>query len=165
MSSTMSLEIKQEFLKSKMGITGISILAILILVSIVAMITIPIDTFQEWNNPTNWIAYPKVAVPVWVNFFTADKIPEHIILENPSTQTNTNGEISLISHQFGFNFGYDKFPNDFIYEFSSEYSGTPLLQMSIIRPDGIELDLISTSLPLPNKSAHTMKESFLEMNQ
>ena len=150
MSSISPQEIKQEFLKSKMGITGVAILGTLILISIIAIVAIPVETFQEWNNPGNWISYPKVAIPVWVNFFNVEKIPEHKILENPNIQTNSNGEVSLTSHQFGVNFEYDDFPNDFIYLFSSEYTGSPLLQMSVIRPDGIKLELISMALPHSN---------------
>jgi len=156
MSSISPQEIKQEFLKSKMGIAGITILAILVATSIIAMIAIPLETFQEWNNPGHWISYPKVAIPIWVNLFMVEKIPEHRILEAPSIQTNSQGEISLTSHQFGVNFDYDDFPNDFIYEFSSEYLGSPLLQMIVIRPDGIKLELISTSLPFSNlKTIHS----------
>ena len=147
MSSITPQEIKQEFLKSKMGIAGITILAILISISIIAIIAIPVETFQEWNNPGNWISNPKVAIPIWVNIFLTEKIPEHKILENPNIEKITNAGIELTSHQFGFNFNYDDFPNDFIYEFSSEYSGSPLLEMSVIRPDGIKLDLLTTSLP------------------
>jgi peptide/nickel transport system permease protein len=147
MSSISPHEIKQEFLKSKMGIAGIVILGILVGTSIIAMIAIPVETFQEWNNPGNWISNPKVAIPIWTNIFMTDKIPEHKILENPLIQENSNGEVNLTSHQFGVNFDYDDFPNDFIYEFSSEYSGSPLLQMTVIRPDGMKLNLLSTSLP------------------
>ena len=147
MSSISPQEIKQEFLKSKMGIAGITILAILVATSIIAIIAIPVETFQEWNNPENWISYPKVATPVWVNFFMTEKIPEHKILENPSMQPNSEGVISLTSHQFTLIVAYDDFPNDFIYEFSAEYHDSPLLQMSVIRPDGIKLELLSTSLP------------------
>ena len=127
--------------------TGIIILSVLIGISIVAVITIPVETFQEWNNPGSWISYPKVAVPIWVNYLTTEKIPEHKIFDSPNIQTKSKGEIQLTSHQFGVNFEYDDFPNDFIYVFSSEYSDTPLLQMSVIRPDGIKLELISMSLP------------------
>jgi len=156
MSSISPQEIKQEFLKSKMGIAGITILAILVATSIITMIAIPVETFQEWNNPGSWISYPKVAVPVWVNLITTEKIPEHKILETPNIQTNSRGEISLTSHQFALNFDYDDFPNDFIYEFSSEYSGSPLLKMTVIRPDGIKLELLSTSLPFSNsKTIHS----------
>ena len=156
MSSISSQEIKQEFLKSKMGMAGITILAILIAISIIAIITIPIETFQEWNNPGSWISYPKVAIPIWVNFIMTEKIPEHKILETPNIQTNSRGEISLTTHQFGLNHNYNDFPNDFIYEFSSEYSGSPLLKMTVIRPDGIKLELLSTSLPFSNsKTTHS----------
>ena len=143
-------EIKKEFFKSKMGIAGITILGILILTSIVTMITIPVETFQEWNNPENWITYPKTAIPIWVNLISIEKLPEHKILENPSIEKASNNEINLSSHQFGLNFNYDQFPNDFIYSYSSEYSESPLLQMSVIRPDGIKLEIISTSLPYSN---------------
>jgi len=156
MSSISPQEIKQEFLKSKMGIAGIIILSILIATSIIAIITIPVETFQEWNNPGSWISYPKVAIPIWVNYFMTEKIPEHKIYDTPNIQTNSNGEIILTSHQFGVNFDYESFPNDFIYIFSSEYVDSPLLQMSVIRPDGIKLELLSMALPYTNsKTIHS----------
>jgi peptide/nickel transport system permease protein len=155
MSSITPQEIKEEFLKSKMGIAGISILMILVVISIIAIIIIPVETFQEWNNPENWIAYPKIAIPAWANTFMIEKIPEHKILENPNIQNISQDEISLTSHQFGVNFDYDDFPNDFIYIFSSEYTGSPLLQMSVLRPDGIKIELLTTSLPRSNsKTIH-----------
>lgn len=156
MSSVTPQEIKQEFLKSKIGIAGISILVILVATSIIAIIAIPVETFQEWNNPGSWILYPKVAIPVWVNIFMAEKIPEHKILETPTIQTDSQGEIMLSSHKFGVSFDYEFFPNDFIYVFSSEYSESALLKMSVIRPDGIKLELLSTSLPYSDtKTIHS----------
>ncbi|MDH3312399.1 MAG: ABC transporter permease [Nitrosopumilus sp.] len=156
MSGITPQEIKQEFLKSKMGIAGVAILTILVATSIITMIVIPVETFQEWNNPGSWILYPKVAIPIWVNMFMIEKIPEHQILENPNIQTISQEEIFLTSHQFGVNFDYDYFPNDFIYVFSSEYIGSPLLKMSAIRPDGVKLELLSTSLPYSNsKTIHS----------
>ena len=146
-------EIKNEFAKSKMGIAGICILAILVGISIIAIIAIPSETFSGWNNPSNWISYPKVAIPGWVNLFMIEKIPEHKILDDPIEKLETSGNISAISHQFGINFEYDDFPNDFIYEFSAKYSGAPLLEFMVIRPDGKQLELLSTSLP--NSAATT----------
>jgi len=156
MSSITPSEIKEEFFKNKMGAAGISILFILVAISIIAIIAIPIETFQEWNNPKSWIVYPKTAIPIWVNIFMIEKIPEHMILEKPDIQNIYQDEVSLTSHQFGFNFDYDDFPDDFIYIFSSEYTGSPLLQMSVIRPDGIKIELLSTSLPYSNsKNIHS----------
>jgi len=158
MSSITPQEIKEEFLKSKIGIAGISILVSLIFTSIIVVIAIPIDTFKEWNNPGSWISYPKVAIPVWVNLFLSEKIPEHKILNAPTINYDMSEGTSITSHQFGINFDYDDFPNDFIYEFSAKYSGTPLLQIDVIRPDGVQLKLLSTSLPYSDSnSIHSEK--------
>ena len=146
MSSITSTEIRQEFLKSKIGIAGIGILASLILISISAAIFIPVDTFKEWNNPGSWISFPKTSMPSWVNLFMFEKIPEHKIID-PFISSQKTDEISLISQQFNVNYEYDDFPNDFIYEFTAMYSGSPLLQVIVIRPDGTNLKILSASLP------------------
>jgi peptide/nickel transport system permease protein len=146
MSSVSSSEIKREFVKSKIGLIGIGILASLIILSMIAVITIPIDTFKQWNNPGSWISYPKTAVPAWVNYFTTEKIPEHLIMDKPTVITKED-IISLASHQFGIQYHYDDFPSDFIYEFNVEYSGSQLLQISVIRPDQSQILLLSRSLP------------------
>ncbi len=156
MSSISSQEIRQEFLKSKMGIAGIVILTALVATSVAAVVLIPVETFQEWNNPGNWISYPKTAIPAWVNLFMIEKIPEHKILAVPEIRTDTQDGVMLKSHHFGLNYNYDDFPNDFIYEFSAKYSNSPLLQMTVIRPDGVKLELLSTSLPFSNsQTIHT----------
>ena len=64
MSSVSSADIKREFSKSVLGIIGILIIISLITVSIIAAITIPASTFQEWNNPEKWLEYPKTSVPI-----------------------------------------------------------------------------------------------------
>jgi peptide/nickel transport system permease protein len=79
MSSITPKEIKEEFFKNKIGIVGIIILSSLILTSIIAIVVIPVETFKEWNNPGSWISYPKVSIPIWVNLFLSEKIPEHKI--------------------------------------------------------------------------------------
>ena len=146
MSSINSPEIRREFVKSKVVLIGIGILVSLIILSMVSAITIPVETFKQWNNPSSWISYPKTSVPVWVNYFAAEKIPEHLILNNPITITKDD-VISLASNQFGIQYNYDDFPSDFIYEFDVEYSGSHLLQISVIRPDQSEILLLSKTLP------------------
>jgi peptide/nickel transport system permease protein len=147
LSSVSASEIKKEFLKSKMGIAGIGILVILVAISIGAVIIIPVETFQQWNNPQNWIFYPKTAIPAWVNLFMFEKIPEHKIFDEPNVIAISLDEISVASHQFHVNYVYDDFPSDFIYEFTAKYSGSPLLQISVLRPDGSNIKLFSASLP------------------
>ena len=44
-------------------------------------------------------------------------------------------------------YDYSDFPDGLIYEFDTEYSGSVLLHISVIRPDQTEMLLLSTSLP------------------
>ena len=148
-------EILHEFSKSKIGLAGIGILVLLFALSIIAVITIPVDTFKEWNDPSSWINYPKTSQPAWVNYLNSEKIPEHKILRNPQTSSQTTGEISIISQYFVIDYSYDGFPSDFIFEYSTQYSGAPLLKMSVTRPDGLKIDLISRSLPQSDGSIYS----------
>jgi len=146
LSSVSTNEIKKEFLRSKLGLTGVFILLGLILVSIITISVIPASTFQEWNNPEKWISYPKTAVPSWVNFLSSEKIPEHKIIHAQIFESQKDG-IFLTSQQFGVSFDYDDFPSDFIFETKTKYSDSHLVKIKVMRPDGITLELLSTSLP------------------
>jgi len=146
LSSVSTNEIKSEFLKSKLGLTGVFILAGLIIVSIATIAIIPTSTFQDWNNPEKWISYPKTSVPSWVNFVSSEKIPEHKIINAKTLQSEKDGTF-LVSQQFGVFFEYDDFPSDFIFETKTKYSNSHLVKIKVLRPDGIMLELLSTTLP------------------
>jgi peptide/nickel transport system permease protein len=147
-----SKEIWKEFSHSKIGIAGIVILAVLFSMSAFAFIAIPLDSFKTWNDPASWLLYPKSAQPAWVNYFQSQKIPEHLILK-PASMSQQMGPVSLLTNSFAVNYNYDGFPSDFIYQYTAKYSGSPLLQISVTRPDGIEMQLVSTSLPFANSTA------------
>ena len=155
-AGTTFYDLKHQFLRSKMGMTGVIILAGLFVTSAVTVAIIPVETFQEWNNPKSWISHPKVAVPAWVNIVSTEKIPEHLILDEPESAIHTDGMITKTTYEFTIDYKYDDFPNDFIYVFTSEYSGSPLLQISVDRPDGEVIHLISKPLPFSeNKIRHS----------
>ena len=170
-------DLGRELLASRMGVAGLAILVGLIMTSAVTMAAIPVETFQEWNNPKSWISYPKTAVPAWVNVGLAAKIPEHLILDDPgvwvrpgsgggsgggssssggsgggddgdgNADGSSNTTVGLTVHEFAVQYDYDDFPNDFMYGFSAEYRGSPLLQISVVRPDGSTIQLLSKPLP------------------
>ena len=90
----------REFRSSHMGMAGIIILSTLILISCVTVLAIPLETFQGWSNPNNWLYYPKAAVPGWTNLFLPEAIPEHMILDDSVTYTDSAGGITLHSDIF-----------------------------------------------------------------
>ena len=139
-------EIWKEFSSSGIGLVGIGILVVLFCMSIVAFIVIPAETFKEWNDPASWLTYPKSALPIWVNYFLSNKIPEHMILK-PQESYQKSGNVSVVTDVFAVDYEYDSFPSDFIYQYSVRYTGAPLVQLLVTRPDGLSSVLISTSLP------------------
>jgi peptide/nickel transport system permease protein len=139
-------EIWTEFSKSKIGLVGISILGILFFMSVFAFATIPLDEFKTWNDPSSWLLYPKSALPSWINYFQSEKIPEHLIL-SPIASSQQIDSIHVSADSFVVNYQYDGFPSDFVYQYMAKYNDSPLLQLSVTRPDGIEIQLISSSLP------------------
>lgn len=140
-------EIKTSFVKSKSGLVGAGMLGCLILASIITAVTIPVDTYKQWNNPASWTELPKSAQPAWINWFSEKKIPEHKILENPPTYQKQSNTESIITQKFSIDYNYDYLPDEFLLNYKTKYSGSPVLQISVTRPDGITLELLTTSLP------------------
>lgn len=138
----------KEFRKNKVGIAGLAILAILAGVSIFAITTIPLDTFKQWQNPSQWTQYPRAAMPAWINFFASEKFPEHMILYNPEISEQTSDGIRTVTHAYTFDYMFDDFPNDFMLNFDIKYHTTPpLLQLSVTRPDDNSFEVARISLP------------------
>jgi len=140
-------EIKAGFVKSKIGLVGAGILLCLILVSALTAVFVPVDTYKQWNNPASWTAFPKSALPSWVNFFSEKKMPEHQIINTPQTILQEGSSVFVTVQKFETDYNYDYFPNDFLLQYTAEYEGSPLLQVNVLRPDGTDLQLVSSSLP------------------
>lgn len=138
----------KEFKHSISGILGLLILLFLILLSGIALVSIPIDTFKQWHDPNQWIQLPKGAAPIWTNFFSEVKRPEHLIFDQPKVEERDLGSVSVVSHIYTFDFQFDEFPNDFMFDYDVSYvANPPLLKFSVLRPDGERVDLSSSTLP------------------
>lgn len=136
-----------EFAKSRAGMAGVALLSALVATSAGTAILVPSETLREWNDPLAWITYPKAAMPAWVNHVTPGSVPEHRILESPQQVSAVHGQVTQVSHRFAVQYGDAGFPDDFIYGYGVSYSGSPLLELRVHRPDGAILDLYSASIP------------------
>ncbi|MEO9310486.1 MAG: ABC transporter permease [Nitrososphaera sp.] len=145
-------EIKEGFIRNKIGLVGLGILASLVFVSVATALFVPLEAYKQWNNPASWTMLPKSALPSWVNFFVAAKIPEHRILENTQTILQKNNVATTTIQKFEFDYNYDYFPNEFLFQYNIQYEGSPVLKIDVVRPDGAMLRLVSSSLP---HSEHT----------
>ena len=125
----------------------------LIAITFYTMIFIPSSERSEWNNPSYWIDYPKNAAPAWINYFLApfgQQLPEHVtLLKNEAVESlYTEGDDYRVQN---YSFTYDLKYNDFPSAFSIPYTMhlgqiPPAIEVSVLRPDGLELLLYYNSL-------------------
>lgn len=144
-------EIAKEFRRSKSGLAGAAILAGLLVMTAYSAAAIPLESFRQWNNPNFWIDQPKSAAPVWTNYFTAAKAPEHMVMRTADAQVSesaTEEGMRTVTHSFTADVNFDSYPSDFMFLYSAAYGGTqPALQVDVERPDGLVLQLYFSSLP------------------
>jgi peptide/nickel transport system permease protein len=132
--------------------SGVIILLSLIIISLYAILAIPLESFRQWNNPNYWINYPKAAAPQWTNIgIFGPKVPEHLVmtLEDASiTDILIADNMRAETHSYSIDFSYDSYPSDFMIPYSVRYGQIPpLLQVDVIRPDGREFRIYYSSLP------------------
>jgi len=88
--------ILRELLTYKSGVFGMTLLALLVLISLYTVITIPYSTAIElWRGGENiWIENPRNAQPYWVRYF-GKNLPETI--KRDSTQAGRVGTIKVLT--------------------------------------------------------------------
>ena len=142
-------QIVKEFKRSKSGIAGLAILLGLFLITVYAVVSIPLTSFTQWNNPNFWIDRPQSAMPVWINLLGL-KVPEHLTMtsENADITDIIENGVRIETHSYELNFDYDSFPSDFMVRYSAGYGDIqPAVQVDVIRPDGNEFQIYFASLP------------------
>ena len=149
------MNIWSQMIKSKTGFVGFVMLSILVGLSIFVFAYIPDETTRQWNNVEYWINLPKAAAPAWINWFITEKIPEHQILRAVEVKSSNSENIKISSERFLLDYKYDAPLSDFIYEYTIQYSGAPILQLTIQGPNGVTTLLKSVSLPYGINSTYT----------
>lgn len=102
------------------AIIGIAVLAMLVIVSIYAVIAIPYgEAIRLWRGgPGVWDDNPRNAAPVWFDWFTGDALPRTIIVSTADAGVKRvepiGGGKNLVEITLPFTYNYDRFPNELI---------------------------------------------------
>ncbi len=143
----------KEILKYPTAVAGVIIILILIGISVYTVIAIPYPKAIElWRGmEADWYKNPKLAAPVWYNWFLKDKLPETIDLTVTSPgvkKTVTPGQsTTTINYTFDFPYNYDSYSDDFAIYFTSKYdSKAPFVGLVWITPDGRKIRLSNFAL-------------------
>jgi peptide/nickel transport system permease protein len=154
-------------LRSRRGIIGVSIIGFLLLLSAVAPLIIPIESYFKWSNPNYWINNPKTAAPSWTNFF-GPKDFEHVSLDKSDAKVISESleGIRTDNYRFEINMQADSFPDDIIFLYSVKYGDIPpVLQIDINRPDNNTFTVYYSSLPPASNMNTTFSDRIFSTNE
>lgn len=134
-------------------IIGIAIILGLVGISIYAVTSIPYSkAISLWRgSEEDWYKNPKLAGPVWINWFRKDKLPETIdINSGDPTAIKTIKDTSkgkVITIVLPVNFTYDDFADDMSLYFQSTFTEkAPFVGLTWVAPDGKETRLGNFSI-------------------
>ena len=163
----MQRELLVGLLRSRRGIIGVSIIGFLLLLSAVAPLIIPIESYFKWSNPNYWINNPKTAAPSWTNFF-GPKDFEHVSLDMSDAKVISESleGIRTDNYRFEINMQADSFPDDIIFLYSVKYGDIPpVLQIDISRPDNNTFTTYYSSLPPASNMNATFSDRIFSTNE
>lgn len=145
MSTSRGLQdIADAVLRSKTGLTGLSILVAMVILSILALAYVPFDIAREWNNPSFWQRNPRLALPSWVNVFLGGRLPETIILSNDSFRKYSyyleTVRLKYCILEADLSYSYGDFPSELRLILYIGGEGA-LVTVRWIQPNGVDLTI------------------------
>ena len=136
--STLS-EARSEFWRSYTSKVGTFFIILLTIISIVVVLTMPLDFGTKyWSNPIYWVDNPKASPPAWINTLMQDKLIEHqIISSNAPAQVEDLGGSYMKQYILTYDFKYSQFPSFLTFRLTNLvfYDKPPIIRVYIVRPD------------------------------
>jgi len=154
-------------LRSSRGIIGVTIIGFLLVLSAVAPLIIPIESYFRWNDPDYWINNPKTVAPFWTNFFGPKEF-EHLSLDkNDARVSSESSEGTRVdNYTFQVDMQADSFPDDIMFLYSVKYGDIPpVLQIDINRPDNNTFTIYYSSLPPTNNINTSFSDRIFSTNE
>jgi peptide/nickel transport system permease protein len=135
----------QELLSSGSGKAGTFLLAILLIISLIVIITYPADFgLKYWSNPVLWADNPKVAPPIWTNYFSTFQRAETQIFEtNEPSMVSDKIDHFEANYVFDLEYNVDEPPSftSITVEGITYIDRPPIITLIIERPDGKVLEI------------------------
>jgi peptide/nickel transport system permease protein len=124
----------RELLKSKSGVFGLVMLALLIGTSLYVVVAIPQSQVSKWQNPAAWQGNPASAPPAWVNYFGVDA-PQTIYLSLNGWSGSTSTSSAAYSASASFTWKHGVLPSNLAV--TPNFNGTAYEVLVVwTKPDG-----------------------------
>lgn len=146
----------REFRRYKIGIAGLILLLFFVSVSVLAPYIASEEGYRRWRDITFWEDLPRGVPPEWIIYFTAEKLPKHVIedLYEAADVREIGGKVREFTYIYDYKHDYDKPPTDIIVKVKGKYYNPdrpPTIVVFLERPDdlnpkGPDLELASKKL-------------------
>ena len=143
----------KELLSSTTGKVGVTFFLVMVVVSLYALIANPLDFGTRlWNNPSVWADNPKNVPPSWTGIFQGSRQVDHTVFESsePTEVRNTTRGVERV-YTFDLDYTFDEAPTftSFSLQNVTYHGRSPIISVSVVRPDGKSLSLYRLVVPGP----------------
>jgi len=152
----------QELRRYPTAIFGLVIIGLMVIGSIIAVTAFPyfrLGSLWYETQLTGKPYIPRIAKPVWINWFLKDPLPPSIFMDSSKGQAqktidpNAGGAVEHTVLTYTIDYPYGGFPSDLTLYFSNHYSvKRPFINLTWLTPDGRRLVLDTLS---PTSSSFT----------
>ncbi len=139
------LDFWSEFRQVKSGVFSLVLLGLFILTIFIEPYIIPFpETSSRWRDITYWENNPRSTPPVWINVFSSKRRAASVEIREYELSEHQAGKLKLMKAVFTYNYSVDSPPIDILFHCYAE--GSPLVVLSIERPDGEKVELLKKPL-------------------
>jgi peptide/nickel transport system permease protein len=129
-----------EYRRVKSGLLGVGLLVFFILIVLLEPAILPYrEANTRWRDVNYWQDSPRLALPLWVNWFTSNDFPRTETLPEAVRQETTTGALRIVTIETPYEFKAGHPPADMYYKLS--LVGRASIAFEITRPDGQKLEL------------------------
>ena len=134
----------KDFFSYKSGVVGLVLLLLfLVMLAFGGLLVDFPQASSRWRDITYWEDNPVSAPPAWTNWFSKQKSAKHEVIGSSNMEEKSIGSMKMITYSFDYDYSYDLAPNDIVVK--AEGSGSPIVKISVQRPDGNTINLYSSS--------------------
>ena len=145
--------ILRQVLSSAAGKIGVTLAIILLSVSVLVLLTFPLDFGPtRWSNPAVWADYPKAVPPAWTAALSPDgAVPHQLIEASQPTESTERGDARVEVYDLTFDYHAEEAPTFLSFSLGEvRYDERPpSLSVTLLRPDGASVPLLRTTIRGP----------------
>lgn len=141
----------RELLSYPSAVAGLAILALLLILSVYAVVAIPYgEAIRLWSGgEAAWPRNPRNARPEWLNWLTGGQLPRTLVVrtpQHPARERDLGSGVRQVDWELVFDYPYRRFPTELAVFFQVDSrEQAPQVELAWRRPDGSRVRLVDLS--------------------